>query len=119
MVRKDIKIKILPYESLSDAKVKNLLKDLESNTIILIDAKLRAEEEAHLIEATMKKVSNKFKGIELDSLDPIEETDFFIKMKNSLVELISGKKRGITLIGPSTIIKQIKKNPENLMLSLS
>jgi len=118
MGKRDIKIKLLPYEKLSVTRVNTLLKDLESNTIILIDAKLTSEEEAHLIEETMKKVSTKFKGIELDSLDPVKDTDLFAKMKSLLVELISGKKRGVTLIGPAGLVKQIKKDPQNLMLSL-
>jgi len=118
MGKKDIKIKLLPYEKLSYTKVNSLLKDLESNTIILIDAKLSSEEEAHLIEETMKKVSNKFKGIELDSLDPVKDNDLFAKIRSVLLELISGKKRGITMIGPAGLVKQIKKDPHNLLLSL-
>lgn len=119
MNSKNIKIKLLPYENLSETKLKTLLKDLESNTIILVDAKLSANEEAQLIEETMKKVSNRFKGIEMDSLDPVEEKDVFLRMKSLLVEFLSGKKRGLTLIGPAGLIKQIKKDPENLLLSLS
>ncbi|MBU0898730.1 MAG: DUF2073 domain-containing protein [Nanoarchaeota archaeon] len=113
-----LKIKLLPYENLKKYEFNSLFKDLKDDTIILVDAKLKSEEEAQLIKETMKKVSEKFSGIELSSLELSSENNInlFGKLKKSFVEMLIGKKRGLTLIGPAKIIRKIRKNPEHLML---
>lgn len=117
----DIKIKFFPYEKLKEDGIKDLLRDLKKNTIIMIDAKLRPEEEAKLIEETMKNVSAHFSGIELDSLDlsGSSENDTMIKkLKVQILEFLTGKKRGLTLIGPADVIKRIEKKPDDLLLHM-
>lgn len=113
-----LKIKILPYENLKKYQFNSIFKDLKEDTIILVDAKLKSEEEAQLIKETMKKVSEKFSGIELSSLELSSgnNINFFEKLKKNFIEIIIGKKRGLTLIGPAKLIRKIKKNPEHLML---
>lgn len=113
-----IKIKFLPYEKFKKNTLKKFLKDLEENTIILIDAKLEPAEEAHIIEETMMRVSEKFTGIELNSIDlsKSKAANNIDRIKFKLIEALSGKKRGITIIGPAKIVRQIKKNPEELLL---
>ena len=118
-MKKTLKIKFLPYERMNKTKLKDILKDLKANTIILIDAKLNPNEEAKLIEETMKKVSGKFSGIEMCSLDltDIRKDDTLGgRIKEKLIEKIIGKKRGLTVIGHAKIIKKIEKDPENLLL---
>jgi hypothetical protein len=113
-----LRIKFIPYERLKEEKFKKILKDLAGNTIILVDAKLDAKEEAALIAETMRTVSEKFSGIELSSIE-INSKDndgFYARFKNSLVERIIGKKRGMTVLGPAKIVQKIKKNPEELLL---
>ena len=113
----NIRIKLVPYETLKEEKFVNVLKKIQEDTILLIDAKLTADEELHLIKDTMQNVSEKFSGIELGSLElTAEKNDNFGKLRNALVERISGKKRGMTIVGPATIIQKIKKNPKELML---
>lgn len=114
----NLKIKFIPYEKMKRGNISDMLRDVKENTIILIDAKLKPEEEAKLIEKTMEQVSEKFSGIELSSIDLSSEEDpnRFGKFRNILIEKIIGKKRGMTVIGPGNIIKKIKKNPEDLML---
>ena len=114
----NVKIKLLPYENLKKDKYTYVLEDLKSDTIILVDAKLTPEEESQLIEETMKKVSEKFSGIEMSSVDLMEGKKFsgLEKIRNSIVEMILGKKRGMTIIGPAKIIHKIKKNPQELLL---
>jgi len=116
----NIRIKLIPYERLKREDVKNLVKDLKEGTIILVDAKLDPKEEADLIEATMKVVSEKFSGIELSSMDlaELKEATNLEKFKNMIIERIMGKKRGLTIIGPAKIIKKIEKNPEELLLHM-
>ena len=115
---KKVKIKFIPYEKFKAEEINSVLKDLEENTIIMIDAKLKAEEEALVIKEALKRVTTKFTGIELGSLDLTSGKDrtAFEKIKNSIIEVVIGKKRGITIIGPAKIVHRIKKDPEDLLL---
>ena len=112
----NLKIKFIPYEKFKKDSTKAVLKDLQSNTIVLIDAKLKPEEEASLIKATMENVSDKFTGVELSSLELSKENKNIGKFRNMLVEALIGKKRGLTILGPAKIVHKIKKNPEELLL---
>ena len=115
-----LRIKFVPYERIREEKFKKILKDLEDNTIILVDAKLDAKEEAALIAETMKCVSDKFSGIELSSIEINSKKDNgrYYKLKNAFIERIIGKKRSMTVLGPARVVQKIKKNPEELLLYL-
>ena len=113
-----LKIKYMPYEKLKEQKFNGIVKDLRHNTIIMIDAKLSAKEEAQIIAETMRNVSDDFSGIEFGSLDFSEGSGNLSKIKMALVEKIIGKKRGVTIIGPASIVRKIKKNPKELLLHL-
>ena len=119
---KNIKIKFLPYERFKRNSLKSVLKDLQGNTIIIIDAKLDSDEEFFLIRETMKRVTNEFSGIELSSLEfkNQKHMNAFSRAMNSvkagLVHRLTGKKRGMTIIGPASLVHKIKKNPEDILL---
>jgi hypothetical protein len=113
-----LKIKFIPYEKFKREGFRSFMKDLQERTIILIDAKLSADEEASIIEETMRKISSRFTGIELNSLElaggpSINGVD---RVRNMVIERMSGKKRGLTIIGPSKVVREIRKNPEELLL---
>jgi hypothetical protein len=114
------RIKFVPYERLKEEKFKRILKDLADNTIILVDAKLDAKEEAALIAETMRSVSDRFTGIELSSIEIKGKTDngHYVRFKNAIVEKMIGKKRGMTVLGHAKVVQKIKKNPEELLLYL-
>lgn len=114
----NIRIKFMPYEKFREKDLGKFLDSLHENTIVLIDAKLTADEEANLIKETMKKVSNQFSGIELNSLELAngKKISNINKIKNMVIEKIIGKKRGLTIIGPAKTVHQIRKNPEELLL---
>jgi len=120
MKKKNLKIKFVPYEKYRREGMKAIMKDLRQETIVLIDAKLPAEEEAKIIEETMKRIngnSNSFTGIELSSIDFTGKTSNSLEwLKNVLIQTIIGKKRGMTIIGPAKIVRRIDKNPEELLL---
>ncbi len=113
-----LRIKFLPYEKAKKEDIKGMLNDLKSGMIIVIDAKLPAEEETKIIEETMKIVSEKFPGIELSSIEisHSKSETTLDKIKEVIIEKLSGKKRGLTIIGPAKIIRKIEKNPEELLL---
>jgi hypothetical protein len=116
-----LRVKILPYERIEEGGLRGILKDVRENTLIMIDAKLSVDEETHIIQETMKKISDRFPGIELNSIElgPSSESTVLGNLKNRIVEMLMGKKRGVTIIGSAKIIKKIEKNPQNLLLDLS
>jgi hypothetical protein len=119
---KNLKIKFLPYEKFKQNSLRTVLKDLKENTIIIIDAKLDSDEEFFIIRETMKRVSNDFSGIELGSLElKLNAKTGAVgraldSVKTGLVERMTGKKRGMTIIGPAALVHKIKKNPEDILL---
>ncbi len=116
-----LRVKILPYERINEGGLRGILKDVRENTLIMIDAKLSVEQETYIIQETMKKISDKFPGIELSSIEmsPDKDSTPLGNLKNRILEMLMGKKRGITIIGSAKIIKKIERNPQNLLLDLS
>ena len=112
----NLKIKFIPYEKFLKDSFNEIVRNLKDDTIILIDAKLTAEQEADIIKETMKRISHKFSGIEMSSIDLQEQANQMGKIKNAFIEAIIGRKRGMTLIGPAKIVHKIKKSPEELLL---
>lgn len=111
-----LRIKFVPYEKLKN-NYRAVLDELKDGMIIVVDAKLKPKEEAELIEETMRVISERFIGIELGSIDFAHvDTKSKGKLRTALAEKISGKKRGLTLIGPARLIRRIEKKPEELML---
>jgi len=120
-------LEFVPYaeiEGLSTAeRVKKLLKIVLQNKIVLLQGKLKVEEEARLIEDTMALVGNikGFKGIELAVLSPKTEKNMPIalKMKRQITRILIGEQDAITIIGPASIVREIKKDPSKIQLLLN
>lgn len=105
----------------SSKRIKKILDIILKNNIIIIQGKLRPEEEARLIEDTMAMVGHvkNFSGIELAVISGMSEERFIAKMRKGLLNVISGSDFGaITIIGPATIVKEIKRNPKKIELLL-
>ncbi len=114
-------LQFVPYseiEELGPARRVNKLLDIaKQNKIVLLEGRLKKEEEKDLIEITMEEVDNKFKGIEMAVINPqAKEQSFFKGMKSGMINLLLGDRMGFTIIGPATIIKQIKKDPDKIEL---
>ncbi len=112
---KEIKMKLVPYEKLKE-DLENVFTELKKGAIVIVDAKIPPEEEAKIIEETMKRVDLKFKGIEISSLElsSNKENKLAAIIRDKIYKLVSGKERGLTLIGSANIIKKIESNPEEL-----
>ncbi len=111
----------IPYSEIIDLgsarRVKKLLDIVKQDKIVLLEGKLRKQEEADLIEITMEEISSKFKGIELATIeDKITASSFAGKMKQSFVNAMLGDRSGFTVIGPANIVKEIKQNPGKIEL---
>ena len=123
---KGFSIQFLPYSNIknlnSDERIKKILEIVLGNNILILQGRLMAGEEARLIGDTMAMIGfvKSFKGIELAVISENEEHGFFSKIKKGLVKTLSGGDLGaITIIGPATIVKEIKRNPKKIELLLN
>tara|TARA_B100000315_G_scaffold259910_1_gene318032 strand:- start:3993 stop:4427 length:435 start_codon:yes stop_codon:yes gene_type:complete len=106
----------------SDQRIKKILGIVLGNNILILQGKLDPEEEARLIGDTMAMIKHikNFKGIELAVISGNGNEGFFGNFKRNLVNAISGGDLGaITIIGPATIVKEIKRNPKKIELLLN
>lgn len=114
-------LQFIPYSEIEDlsslGRIKKLLKVAKENKIVLLEGRLKKEEEAELIKTTMEEIDSEFKGIELGVIYPGKGAgDFLKKMKANLANMLLGDRIGITIIGPATIVKEIKKDPDKIQL---
>ncbi|MFH1823205.1 MAG: DUF2073 domain-containing protein [archaeon] len=122
---KGVTIEFIPYSELayrsSYKRVKMLVELASTNRILLVQGRLTAEEEADLIEETMRKIgkSRRFKGIELASFKPeAGNLSAFQSLKEKIATGLFGHRDEITVIGPATIVREIKKDPRKIQLLL-
>ena len=123
---KGYSIHFLPYSEIrdlnSDMRIKKIIEIILDNNILLIQGKLKPEEEVRLIRNTMAIAGKdkNFKGIELASISEEAEKGFFGKIKSVLANALSGGDfRAITIVGPATIVKEIKRDPKKIELMLN
>ncbi len=101
----------------SDERIEKLLDLVKEENIVVMEGKLRSEEEAELIQRTMEEISDKFKGVEIAVIYPNEEEeDIFERVKNKFYNFLLGDRQGLTVIGPAKIVKEIKQDPEKIQL---
>jgi len=103
----------------SDRKIQKLLKIIKQDKIILMEGRLTSREETELIEKTMEEIDKKFRGIEIASLEPNISRDIGSLLRESFYKIFFGGARGMTVMGPAHIIKEIKKDPNKLQLYTS
>jgi len=116
-----VTFQFIPYqeiEKLSSAKrVNKLLNIVKEERIVIMEGRLRKEEEADLIEITMEEISPKFKGIELSVVYPDKNRqDALQKVRSTMATLLLGDRQGFTIIGPASIVKKIERNPDKIEL---
>ena len=114
-------LQFIPYTEIStlnsEKKIQKLLKVVKEEKIVLLEGKLGSNEKSELIRKTMEEIDDKFKGIEIEELD-IDKKDkaFLEKIRTIFINLLMGSRRGLTIVGPASIIKEIKKDPDKIML---
>ena len=123
---KGFAIQFLPYSEIknldSDKRIRKILNIVLGNAILILQGKLRAEEETRLIGDTMAMIGHvkDFKGIELAVISGNGNDSIWGKMKKGIAKAITGGDLGaITIIGPATIVKEIKRNPKKIELLLN
>ncbi len=122
---KGFSIQFLPYSEIKnldgDERIKKILKIVLGNNILILQGKLNTDEETRLIGDTMAMVDHvkNFKGIELAVISGNGDKGFG-KVRRGIANLISGVDLGaVTIIGPATIVKEIKRNPKKIELFLN
>ena len=114
-------LQFVPYseiENLSSVgRIRKLLNIAKENRIVLLEGRLRKEEEGELIKATMEEINKDFKGIELSVIYPEKKkADILKKMKVGLINMLLGDRQGLTIIGPASVVREIKKDPDKIQL---
>lgn len=112
-------IQFVPYSEIEELgsarRVKKLIDIVKENKIVLLQGRLKKEEEADLIQITMEEIGDKFKGIELAVIHPTDKhSKGFKRIRNSFFGFILGDRQGLTIIGPANIVKEIKKDPNKI-----
>lgn len=118
-------LEFMPYSQIrnltSGERVKNLLSLVLKNKIIILQGRLRPEEETRLIEDTMAMIEHVkgFKGIELAVIGS-EDSDANVgrKFAQGFTKMIFGDTASMTIIGPASIVKDIKRDPRKIELLL-
>ncbi len=113
-------LQYIPYHEFAplnmDEKLKRILKAVKEEKILLIEGRLNPIEESELIKRTMQVISRTFKGIEIASIDYEFKGDFFDKMKRDVAHFLLRRRGGVTIVGPATIVKEIRKDPSKIEL---
>lgn len=114
-------LQFIPYSEINELsvekKIQKLLRIVKDEKIVLLEGKLGSNEKSDLIRKTMEEIDDKFKGIEIEELDITKkDTVFLEKIRTLFINLLLGNRRGLTIIGPASIIKEIKKDPDKIQL---
>ena len=118
-----LSIDFIPIELLAkstpEERVEMILKRIKSRKIIVLNAKFDPRDEAALIKRTMESINKSFTGVEIASLSSSEllgNTSRLARVKEFIVNFLTGGKSGITVIGPAKIVRQIKREPDRISL---
>ena len=114
-------LQYVPYTEMevlsSEEKIDHLLDIVRGQSIVLMQGRLKPTEETKLIQRTMETIDKEFKGIEICTIYPEDKSiQALKKVKKEFIKLMMGNREGITIIGPATVIKEIKKDPNKIQL---
>jgi hypothetical protein len=105
----------------STERIRKLLDIVLKNKVVIIQGRLKPEEETRLIEDTMVIVGKVkgFKGIELAVISPNpNERSMINKLRYGLANALVGSTDSLTIIGPASAIKEMKKDPRKLEIMM-
>ena len=114
-------LQFVPYDEIeglgSNERIKKLLSLVKDERIVVLEGRLRKEEEAELIRKTMEEISERFKGIELSVIYPDKRKGTLGKaIKSNIADMLLGQRQGLTILGPASLIKEIRKDPDKIQL---
>lgn len=110
-----VTFRIVPYAEINElsgvGRIRKLLNLAKEKNIVLLEGRLEKSEETELIKATMEEINKSFRGIELAVIDTKRSEGGF---KDNVASWLLGNRSGFTLIGPASVVKSIKKNPNKI-----
>ncbi len=114
-------LRFIPYHEIeplnSQQRIEKLIKIAKQGSIVLMQGRLKPQEETALIQETMLQISSKFKGVEICTIYPESKNlQIFKRLKQDMVNFMLGHREGITIIGPASVIKDIKRDPNKIQL---
>ncbi len=122
---KGLTLEFMPYSEIRDLdsgqRVKKMLSTILGNRIVILQGRLKPDEESRLIEDTMAMVGHvkNFKGIELAVISSDKaQNPLFSKFKQGIARALVGDTTAMTIVGPASIVKEIKQNPKKIELLL-
>ena len=122
---KGFSIQFLPFSEIrdlnSDERIKKILGIILDNNILILQGRLASGEEARLIGDTMAMIGHvkDFKGIELAVISGSGRDGFFGKLGKGIANALAGGDfSAMTIIGPASIVKEMKRNPKKIELLL-
>jgi len=124
VAKKNLTLSFITYSEIakldSQRRIKKILDIILKNRIVILQGKLTPEEETSLITSTMALVGRikKFKGVELAVISGANDNGFFGKLKMGIARGLIGNRDALTIIGPATVVKEIKKDPSKIELML-
>ena len=123
--KNDLTIHFMPYSEIvnEDAigRIKKVMGLVLKNKIIILQGRLSSDEEARLIENSMTLIGNidGFAGIEIASLSGDNENrGLFENVRRNIAKILVGEQDAITVIGPASVVKEMKKDPKKVELML-
>ena len=122
-VAKDLMIHFMPYSEIARldtlGRIKKIMGLVLDGRIIILQGRLRPDEETKLIENTMTLIGNikGFQGVEIAAISgESEHSTLFEKVRKNIARILVGEQDAITIIGPASIVKDIKRNPKKIEL---
>ena len=92
-------------------KISMIVEKVKKGELVVIEGGLEPEEEAELIETTMREIDvENFVGIDIYTLEKDESSFFGLSKKKTV---------GITIIGPANVMKTVKRKSNFLSMVAS
>ena len=118
-------IHFMPYSEIAHEdtmhRIRKIMGTVLQGKIIILQGRLKPEEETKLIEHTMTLVGNikGFQGIELAVISgDSENRNLFEKVRRNIARILIGEQDAVTIIGPASVVKEIKRDPKKMEMML-
>lgn len=93
-------------------KIDIIIQKIKKNVIVVLEEGLSLQEETELIETTMREIDTKdFHGIEFYRMDHTPTG-----LRDKIANYISGRKTGLTIVGPTRMVEAIKRDPDGISM---
>jgi hypothetical protein len=125
-MKNDLTIHFMAYSEIANkdslGRVKKIMDIVLKNKIVILQGKLRPDEEVKLIENSMLMIGNipGFAGVEVASLsNENENRTLFQSVRRNIARILVGEQDAITIVGPAAVVKEMTKDPEKVELMLA